>query len=62
MPLVVEAQKSIAASDAGRCKYVDTAGAETLLPSRTHFTTDGTLEVGRRFADALVEFEGRARR
>ena len=62
MPLVVEAQKSIAASDAGRCKYVDTAGAETLLPSRTHFTTDGTLEVGRRFADALLEFEARARR
>lgn len=62
MPLVVEAQKSIAANDAGRCRYVDTNGAETLLPSRTHFTTRGTLDVGRRFADALVEFEGRSRR
>jgi hypothetical protein len=62
MPLVVEAQKSIAAHDPGRCRYVDTDGAETLLPSRTHFTTHGTLEVGRRFADALVEFEGRSRR
>jgi hypothetical protein len=62
MPLVVEAQKSIAANDSVRCRYVDTAGAQTLLPSRTHFSTDGTLEVGRRFADALLDFEGRSGR
>ncbi len=62
IPVIVEAQKSIAAHDSRRCRYVDTNGAETLLPSRTHFTTNGTLEVGRRFADALVEFEGGSRR
>jgi hypothetical protein len=36
---------------------VDTAGAETLPPSHTHFTAVGTLEVGRRYAEALLAAE-----
>jgi hypothetical protein len=56
VPKVIEAQRALAAKDK-RCAYVDTAGAETLLPSRTHFTTAGTLEVGRRFANALLAVE-----
>lgn len=53
---VIEAQQALAVKDK-HCAYVDTAGAETLLPSRTHFTSDGTLEVGRRFAAALLAVE-----
>lgn len=56
MPRIVEAQRALAASDP-RCVYVDPTGAETLLPSRTHFTAAGTLEVGRRFAKALLDWE-----
>lgn len=55
---VVEAQKAIAAKDA-LAVYVDTEGAETLKPSQTHFTAAGTLEVGKRFAEALLELESR---
>jgi hypothetical protein len=39
--------------------YVDTEGAETLLPSQTHFTANGTLVIGRRFATALLAVETR---
>lgn len=53
---VIAAQKAIAAKDK-RCAYVDTEGAETLLPTQTHFTAAGTLEVGKRFADALLKIE-----
>ena len=56
VPKVVEAQKSVAETS-GLARYVDTEGAETLLPSQTHFTTEGTLEVGRRFAEALLDWE-----
>jgi hypothetical protein len=56
MPKVVEAQKEVAAT-LPRTRYVDTAGAETLPPSHTHFTAAGTLEIGRRFAEALLSFE-----
>ena len=56
MPKVVEAQKEVAAARP-RTRYVDTAGAETLPPSHTHFTATGTLEVGRRFAEALLAAE-----
>ena len=38
-------------------RYVDTAGAETLPPSHTHFTAAGTLEIGRRYAEALLALE-----
>ncbi|MEY5024984.1 MAG: Arylsulfatase precursor [Verrucomicrobiota bacterium] len=54
---VVEAQKALAANPANRAVYVDTDGAQTLLPTQTHFTAEGTLEVGRRFAKALGEWE-----
>jgi len=56
MPKVVDAQKEVA-STLSRTRYVDTAGAETLPPSHTHFTAAGTLEVGRRFAEALLSLE-----
>ena len=56
MPKVVEAQKEVAAA-LPRARYVDTAGAETLPPSHTHFTAAGTLEVGRRYAEALLAAE-----
>lgn len=58
VPKVIEAQQALAAKDK-LCAYVDTVGAETLLPSRTHFTSAGTLDVGRRFAEALLKFEAR---
>jgi hypothetical protein len=56
MPKVVEAQKEVAAA-LPHARYVDTAGAETLPPSHTHFTAAGTLEVGRRYAEALLATE-----
>ncbi len=56
LPSVIESQKSVA-STLLRARYVDTEGAETLPPSHTHFTALGTLEIGRRYADALLELE-----
>jgi hypothetical protein len=56
MPKVIEAQQEVAAA-LPRARYVDTAGAETLPPSHTHFTAVGTLEIGRRFAEALLAAE-----
>jgi hypothetical protein len=56
MPKIVDAQKEVA-SAIPLARYVDTAGAETLPPSHTHFTAVGTLEVGRRYAEALLSIE-----
>lgn len=56
MPKVIDAQKEVAAA-LPRTRYVDTAGAETLPPSHTHFTAIGTLEIGRRYAEALLSLE-----
>lgn len=56
MPEIMAQQRALAARDP-RCRYVDTAGAETLAPSHTHFTTQGTLEIGRRFAVAWRDHE-----
>ena len=56
MPKVIAAQQEVAAA-LPRARYVDTAGAETLSPSHTHFTADGTLEIGRRYAEALLAAE-----
>lgn len=56
MPTVVAAQKAAAEKDK-RSVYVDTEGAET-LPPNTHFTAAGTLEIGKRFATALLKLEG----
>ena len=47
-------QRALAAMDP-LSRYVDTEGAETLPPSHTHFTAKGTLEIGHRFATALLE-------
>ena len=56
MPKVIAAQQEVAAA-LPRAHYVDTAGAETLPPSHTHFTAVGTLEIGRRYAEALLAAE-----
>lgn len=56
VPAIIAAQKALDEKDP-HCLYVDTAGAETLEPSHTHFTAAGTLEVGRRFARALAGAE-----
>jgi len=56
MPKVIAAQQEVAAA-LPRARYVDTAGAETLPPSHTHFTATGTLEIGRRYAEALLAAE-----
>ena len=58
MPVIVAQQRALAAMDP-LTRYVDTEGAETLPPSHTHFTAKGTLEIGRRFAMALLEFSER---
>ena len=50
---------AIAAKDP-RCAYVDTAGAT--IANTAHFDTAGTLDVGRRFAEALVKFEAAGRK
>lgn len=52
MPAVIAAQKAVAEA-LPDCAYVDTSGAETLPPSHTHFTAAGTLEIGKRYAEAL---------
>jgi lysophospholipase L1-like esterase len=56
MPVVIASQKAIDAQDP-LAVYVDTEGAETLPPSHTHFTAKGTLEIGRRYAAALLAFK-----
>jgi hypothetical protein len=55
MPTVIASQKAVDAQDPFTV-YVDTGGAETLPPSHTHFTAQGTLEIGRRYAAALLAF------
>lgn len=57
MPAVIAAQKAVAEA-LPDCAYVDTSGAETLPPSHTHFTAAGTLEIGKRYAEALRLEEG----
>lgn len=56
MPVIVAQQRALAGLDP-LSHYVDTKGAETLLPSQTHFTAKGTLEIGRRFATTLLGVE-----
>ena len=56
MPKIVEAQQALAAKDP-RCAYVDTAGAT--IANGAHWDSAGTLDVGRRFADALLKFEAK---
>ena len=56
IPQIVAAQKAIAAKDA-RCLYVDTAGAA--IANGVHFDSAGTLDVGKRFAQALLKMESK---
>ncbi len=56
MPVVIASQKAVDAQDP-LAVYVDTEGAETLPPNHTHFTAKGTLEIGRRYAVALLGFK-----
>ena len=58
LPKIIAAQQQADAALSRAC-YVDTTGAETLPPSHTPFTADGTLEIGRRYAEALLEVEAR---
>jgi hypothetical protein len=57
MPKIVEAQQALAAKDP-RCAYVDTASAT--IANTAHFDTAGTLDVGRRCAEALLKIEAKA--
>ena len=54
MPQIIAAQQALAAKDR-HCVYVDTEGAA--IANAVHFNAEGTLEVGRRFAQALLRLE-----
>lgn len=54
MPGIVAAQKALAEKQE-RCVYVDTASAE--IANSAHFSSAGTLDVGRRFAESLLQWE-----
>ncbi|MBI5395389.1 MAG: hypothetical protein HZA91_08860 [Verrucomicrobia bacterium] len=54
MPAIIEAQKALA-SKLPRCAYVDTATAT--IANNVHFDAAGTLDVGRRFAETLMQCE-----
>jgi hypothetical protein len=59
LPAIIAAQKALDAR-LPHCAYVDTTGAETLPPSHTHFTSAGTLEIGKRYAEALLAEEAKS--
>lgn len=54
LPKIVEAQQALGAKDP-RCAYVDTATAT--IANAVHFDAAGTLDVGARFAEALLKVE-----
>jgi hypothetical protein len=54
MPEIVAQQKALA-SKLSRCAYVDTSGVT--YANGAHFDTAGTLEIGKRFAEALLKLE-----
>jgi hypothetical protein len=56
MPVIVEQQKQLAAT-LPKCAYVDTDGLSHA--NGAHFDTKGTLEMGARFAEALLRAEGK---
>jgi lysophospholipase L1-like esterase len=56
MPAIVEQQK-LAASFDPRFEYVDTSAAT--IANQVHFDSEGTLEVGRLFAESLLRIEKR---
>jgi lysophospholipase L1-like esterase len=57
MPEIVAQQKACAAKLA-HCVYVDTSGLT--YANAAHFDTPSTVEVGKRFAEALLKMEGSA--
>ncbi len=57
MPAIVEAQKAVAENDP-RTVYVDTAEAPII--NAAHFSTEGTLDIGRWFAEAFLKLESPA--
>lgn len=57
VPVIVERQKLLA-TQIVRCAYVDTSGLA--YANAAHFDTRSTIEVGRRFADALLAIEAKA--
>jgi lysophospholipase L1-like esterase len=57
MPEIVAQQRALATKLA-RCAYVDTSGVT--YANAAHFDTAGTLEIGKRFAEALLKLEGAA--
>ncbi|MEI8079574.1 MAG: sialate O-acetylesterase, partial [bacterium] len=54
---IIEAQKALA-SKGPHCAYVDTSTAT--VANDVHFDAAGTLNVGRRFAEALIQCETKA--
>ena len=54
MPEIIAAQKKLGHS-LPHCRYVETQGAS--IANRVHFDADGTIEIGKRFASALLSME-----
>ena len=54
MPDIIAAQKQVG-QELRDCRYVDTSGAG--LANDVHFNSEGTIEVGKRFASALLAME-----
>ncbi len=57
VPKIVEAQQALASQDP-HCAYVDTAGAT--IANQFHFDSPGMLDVGARYAAALLQLESRS--
>lgn len=58
MPTIIAAQKQVG-HELTRCRYVDTSGAT--VANKVHFDSAGTIEVGKRFASALLALEDERR-
>ena len=54
MPEIIAAQKQVG-QEFSDCRYVDTTGVG--LANDVHFDSDGTIEIGKRFASALLSME-----
>jgi hypothetical protein len=54
MPKIVEAQQAVDQNDP-RCTYVDTSAAP--IANAAHFSSEGTLLVGRWFAEGILDIE-----
>jgi len=54
MPDIIAAQKQVG-HEFSDCRYVDTSGAG--MANSIHFNSEGTIEIGKRFASALLGME-----